>query len=163
MSAVTALAKLLAVRGEHSQAEAILKEAEQNSAALCGRRHPDSLRVALLLSQVIAAQGRLDEAHTRMQWEMGAVEQAFGSPSHEAVVAISNLAQILTEQGKLAEAIPLLSGLFGMQHPRTQRLVREVAKAKTFAQASEAAGRMQRRAATMQQRRALRTGGGRRQ
>ena len=68
INALIQLSSVEALQHQYGEAELLLREAVESSAAACGMQHPTTRRASSSLTKVIAALGRSEAAVARMEW-----------------------------------------------------------------------------------------------
>ena len=94
-------------RGDHTRAEAILREVVAGFRESFGEEHAFVWLATGNLALEIALQGRLAEAETRQREVVQRLETITGPESSETAEALGRLADTLRRRGAPAEAVPL--------------------------------------------------------
>jgi len=109
VDALYELASLHVAAKEFDKAEPLLHEIDATYAEYFEpMQHPWSLLSSVLLSQVLAARGKLERAVPLMRKNLALSRELRGETSSETLVCMSNYSKMLAEQGKHAEASELL-------------------------------------------------------
>ncbi len=99
---------MLLARGEHGQAEILLRETLVIQKRVLGKEHPDSLTAMNSLALTLERQGKYVKAEVlyRESWEFN---RSIRGPDHpHTQITMNNLLRILTTQGKVEETRPLV-------------------------------------------------------
>jgi eukaryotic-like serine/threonine-protein kinase len=124
------LATILRERGKMAEAEAVAREAVNNSRAVMGDHHKETATALNNLSQVLLDEGKLDEAEIAAR-EAVAIDRGLSFEVEPPVAtALNTLAGVLNRQRKwpeaestLREALGLKRRLLGNEHPETLRVL----------------------------------------
>lgn len=144
---------LLSSRGQHGQAESLLRRALMVDEVTFGSRHPRLAVDLNNLAQVVRAAGRLEEAESLMRQALEIDEEFYGAEHDNVARHLNNLAALLKATGRLAEAEPLMrralaidERVFGPRHPRVAIRLNNLAMLLEATQRHDEAEPMARRA-----------------
>ncbi|CAN5331352.1 hypothetical protein BH09PLA1_BH09PLA1_24400 [soil metagenome] len=101
-------AVLLTDAGKLKEAEALLRDARDESRNELGPDHPATLRAASDLALVLKKQGRLADAEALNREILERRRRSLGDNHPETIVSLNNLGAQLRAQGRLVQAEPLL-------------------------------------------------------
>jgi tetratricopeptide (TPR) repeat protein len=126
--AILARAQGLSGRGEHAQAEALLRKALAVREQLLGPKHPDTAESYNGLAVHLQGQGRAREAEALYRQALAVFLEVLGRNHPTTAITCSNLAVNVASQGRFVEAEPLLRQVpavfeqtLGPQHPHTSQ------------------------------------------
>lgn len=122
------LAEFLTARGEHAEAEAVLRQALEDFEQALGADHPDAGGIETTLGLAVFGQGRYEDAEAIFRASAATTERALGPDHLSTFTGWSNVGLALLMQGRDAEARPLferaLHGyvkILGADHPDVAR------------------------------------------
>ncbi len=93
--------------GLYDEAGPLLEKSRRIRGAVLGENHPETLRLILEESELLAAQGKLAEAEVILREALGRSRQALGEDDRLTLAFLSDLAVMSHYQGSLDEAEPL--------------------------------------------------------
>lgn len=110
LKSMRVLAHVLVSQQKLCQAEPVMFETVSACRTFFGDDgdHPETLAASMGLAQVLGLHGKLQEARPLMLANLVSARAIHGEMSEEALIALSNLAQCLADQGHVGDAEPML-------------------------------------------------------
>ena len=143
----------LAMQGNHSTAEKMIRKVLDGFEKIFGENHPATLASVSNLALVLQCQGKYRAAEKMNRRALDGMERVLGEEHPDTLLSVGNLARVLWHQGQYKEAEKMnrraLDGrekVLGEEHPETLSSVSNLALVSQHQGKYEAAEKMTRRA-----------------
>ena len=132
--ALSVVAALHSMQGEHTRAEAIYRETVDVYRRAMGEKHPNYLSALNQLAIFYQDRGQYDQAEPLYRQAVAVAKDLFGEDHADYALGVNNLAMLFQAQGELARAEPLFRRsleirrrVLGAQHPTYARSLNHLA------------------------------------